>query len=76
MHLVKPVDVIGAGLAPGPVAPVVFEVVGIPLVDALEVLKKCCLADRYLFVRSADKPEESFAEAIQADLRASSTRTN
>ena len=66
MHLVKPVDVVGAGLAPGPVAPVVFEIVVVPFVDALEVLKKRCLADRYLFVRSADKPFETVEEVIHA----------
>ena len=69
MHLVKPVDVGGAVDAPGAITPFVVEVVSVPLVDAFEVLKKRCLADRYLFVRSADKPEESFAEAIHAALR-------
>ena len=64
MHLVKPVDVVGAGLAPGPVAPVVFEVVGVPLVDALEVLKKRCLADRNLFTSEADKPLETVEDFI------------
>ena len=39
VNLVKPVDVVGTDLASGAVAPVVLEVVGIPLVDALEVLK-------------------------------------
>ena len=69
MHLVKPVDVVSAGLAPWPIAPVVVEVVGVPLVDALEVSKKSCLADRYLFIRSADKPEETFTEGIHEALR-------
>ncbi len=64
MHLVKPVDVVSAGLASGPVAPVVFEIVVVPLVDALEVLKKRCLADRYLFTWSADKPFETVEDLI------------
>ncbi len=45
MHLVKPVDVRLAVDPPGPVAPFVVEVVGVPFVDALEVAKKRCLAD-------------------------------
>ena len=64
MNLVKPVDVVGAGLAPGPIAPVVFEIVGVPFVAALEVLKKRCLADRYLFTWSADKPFETVEDVI------------
>ena len=66
MDLVVPVDEIDAGLAPGPIAPLVVEVVVVPFVDALEVLKKRCLADRYLFVRSADKPFETVEEVIHA----------
>ena len=68
MHLVKPVDVGGAVDATGAVAPFVVEVVGVPLVDALEVLKKRCLADRYLFVRSADKSAQA-GDDIHAALR-------
>ena len=45
MHLVKPVDVVGAGLAPGPVAPLVVEVMLVPLVDAGQVSSQRCLAD-------------------------------
>ena len=66
MHLVKPVDVVGAGLAPGPVTPLVVEIVLVPFVTALEVFKKRCLADRYLLVRSADKPFETVEEVIHA----------
>ena len=64
MHLVKPVDVVDADLPPRPVAPLVVEVVLVPFVAAFEVLKKRCLADRYLFISSADEPEETFAEGI------------
>ena len=64
MNLVKPIDEIGAGLAPGPVAPLVIEVVLVPFVAALEVLKKRCLADRNLFTWSADKPFETVENVI------------
>ena len=64
MHLVKPVDEVDAGLAPRPVAPLVIEVVLVPFVAALEVLKKRCLADRNLFTWSADKPFETVEDVI------------
>ena len=64
MNLVKPVDVVSAGLAPGPITPFVVEVVGVPFVDAFEVPKKRCLADRNLFTWSADKPLETVEDVI------------
>ena len=64
MNLVKPVDVVGAGLAPGPIAPFVVEVVAVPFVDAFEVAKKRCLADRNLLTWSADKPFETVEDFI------------
>ena len=64
MNLVKPVDVVDAGLAPGPIAPFVVEVVGVPFFDAVEVLKKRCFADRNLFTWSADKPFETVEKVI------------
>ena len=39
VNLVKPVDVVSAGLAPGPIAPFVVEIMGVPFVDAFEVAK-------------------------------------
>ena len=49
MDLVVPIDKVDAGLAPRPVTPLVVEVVLVPFVAAVEVFKKRCLADRYLF---------------------------
>ena len=64
MDLVVPIDEIGAGLAPGPVAPLVVEVVLVPFVAAVEVFKKRCLADRYLFTCEADKPFDAVEDLI------------
>ena len=64
VNLVKPVDVVGAGLAPGPITPFVVGVVGVPFVDALEVAKKRCFADRNLLTWSADKPFETVEDVI------------
>ena len=65
MHLVIPVDEVGAGLASGAVAPFILGVVLVPLVDAFVVSLKARSADRYLLIRSSDKPTETF-EAIHA----------
>ena len=62
MNLVIPVDEVGAGLAPGPVAPLVVCPVSVPFVNALVVSLKRRIADAYLSSSSADKGAE-FVEA-------------
>ena len=76
IDLSEPVDVGLAVDAPGAVTPVVVEVVFVPLVDALKVLRQRNTADWYLWVRSVKQAPEPIEGAIQADLRASSTRTS
>ena len=66
MHLVIPVDEIGAGFASGAVAPFVVSPVCVPFIDALVVSKKRFLAEAYRLTRSADKPTEAVEGAIHA----------
>ena len=69
MHLVIPVDEVGAGLAPGAIAPLVFCPVRVPLLNALVVSLKRRIADAYLSSSAGDKCFETVERAIHAALR-------
>ena len=76
MHLVIPVDEVGAGLAPGAVAPLVFGPVGVPLFNALVVSEKRRIADAYLSSSAGDKCLETVEGAIHATSFMSEQRTS
>ena len=66
IDLSEPVDV-GLAIDPsGAVAPVVVEVIFVPLVDALEVFRQRNTADWYLWIRSVEQVAEPFEGAIHA----------